>query len=93
MPANTEFSMLATNRQLEYPAWKIINRQSSVDTHFQDSTGSVLLWFLPLKVAYTSFMDVGHHSPVRLHMMHGLKFSSSIVVHVQDVIGSLSILF
>jgi len=58
--------MFATSRQLDYTIHKTKNPSCSVDAHFQDGAGNVLLVFLPLKAANTSLMDVCNQLPFRL---------------------------
>jgi len=52
---------------------EINNLWRSTDTHFQDGAGSVLLVFLPIKVANITFMDMWNQSQVRLPKMQDQK--------------------
>lgn len=45
-------------QHIQYPRGKTINHYRSADGQSQDGAGSVLLLFLSLKVASTSFMNV-----------------------------------
>ena len=46
----------ATNHHSDFQRWKINNCWRSVDAHFQDGAGSVLLFFLPIMAANTLIM-------------------------------------
>jgi len=52
-----------------YLTYKTKNCGCSVDTHFQNQAGSVLLSLLPIKAAYTSFINVWNKSPLRIPKM------------------------
>jgi len=56
-----------------YPTYKTKNCWCSVDTHFQNGAGSMMLLFLDWKAANTSFMNGCNHSPLRLPKMHSQK--------------------
>ena len=58
--------MFAIIWQFDYPRCKTKNRWRSVDAHFQNRAGSVLLSLLHIKAAYTAFMNVWIQLPLRL---------------------------
>jgi len=62
---------IALTRSLfNYHAYKTKNRWCSVDAHFQDWAGSLILLFLICKAANTSYMNGCNQSALRLHKMH-----------------------
>jgi len=71
--ANTSFINGCNHSPLGYPWCTAKDRWRSVDTHFQDGAGSMLLWFLAWKAANTMFMNGCNHSPLRLPKMHSKK--------------------
>jgi len=60
----------ATRSLFNYRTYKSKNRWRSVDAHFHDGAGSMMLLFLTWKAANTSFMNGCNHSPLRLPKMH-----------------------
>jgi len=62
-----------TRSLLKYRTYKTKNHWRSVDAHFQDGAGSLILLFLIWKAANTSFMNGYHQSALRLPKMHSQK--------------------
>jgi len=60
----------ATRSLFNYCTYKTKNRWCSIDTPFQDVTGSVLLVVWTWKAANTLFMNGCNQSPLRLPKMH-----------------------
>jgi len=60
-------------RHLYYPRCETWNRWRSVDAHFHDGAGSMLLLLLPIKEANTSVMTSCNQCPVWLPRMQDLK--------------------
>jgi hypothetical protein len=65
--------MFATNRKLDYMKPRTKNRPLSIDAHFWNGVGSVLLLMLPLKTANTVFLDGHKLSPLWLPKMQSQK--------------------
>ena len=63
----------ATRSHFNYLTYKTKNRWRSVDAHFQDGAGSLILSFLTWKAANTSFMNGCNQSPLRLPKMRSEK--------------------
>ena len=64
------FWLRATYRPADYPRYMTKNFWHSVDSHFHDGAGSVVLSLLPVKPANTSFMTIGNLLPPRLSKIH-----------------------
>jgi len=60
----------ATYHPADYPRYMTKNCWRSVDAHFHDGAGSVLLFLLPIEAANTSFMTIRNVSPPRLPKIH-----------------------
>jgi len=63
----------ATRALFNYRTYKPNNHSRSIDAHFQDAAGSMMLLFWISKAANTSFMNGCVHSPLRLPKMHSQK--------------------
>ena len=72
-----------------YPTYKTKNYWHSIDTHFQDGAGSMMLLSLAWKAANTSFMNGCTHLPLRLPKMHSPKSLMRIFRMGQWPYGSL----
>jgi len=62
-----------TKSLLNYLTYKTTNRWYSVEAHFQYWAERVSLSLLPIKTAYTSFVNVCNQLPLRLTMKQGQK--------------------
>jgi len=60
----------ATYHPTDYPRYMTTNCWHSVNAHFHDGAGSILLSLLPIKAANTSFMTIHNLSPPRLPIIH-----------------------
>jgi len=60
----------ATYRPPDYPGYMTKNCWHSIDAHFQDGAGRLLLSLLPIQAANTSFITICNLSPPRLPKIH-----------------------
>jgi len=65
--------MAATNRHTDEPWCNAKQCWRSVDAHFQNGVGSMLLSLWRINVAYTSFMNICIQSPLRVPKMQDRK--------------------
>jgi len=66
-------SIAVTRSLFNCRTYKTKNRWCSVDAHFQDGAGSLILLFLIWKAANTSFMNGYNQSALRLPKVHSQK--------------------
>jgi len=85
--------MFPTNRQLDYPRYKTKNCLRSIDGHFRNGAGIMSLFYLPLTVAITSFMDICKPLPLRSQRCITKNRWRSIDTQFQDGAGNVSQLF
>jgi len=80
----------ATRSLFNYHTYKTNNRWVSIDAHFQDGAGSMMLLFLTLKAANTWFMNGCNHSPRRIPKMHS---QNSLTLSWRSVDAPLTLIF